>query len=238
MQILDSEFEVRLVVLPRHTIHTGGGFALKRVERRPERIDTDVVEERGELLLLPLPCGSPYTAQRLGHASPALRPVRALLIRVPLGPRPWLHRLRHGSRRFVRRLPSYYDGVRLLGFVHHRLRLLTFPMRTRGVHPPAKSETSRFPCKERPHMPGSLTTPERQALALSHLPVLPSVLSITSASGPRTFRRSMAGLCVPLSTLRRHLRRCRRMTRGPVWFARPSLQETFTLYPLPVSPAH
>ena len=34
-----------------------------------------------------------------------------------------------GLSRFVRRLPSYYDGVRLLGPVHHRLRLLTFPMR-------------------------------------------------------------------------------------------------------------
>jgi hypothetical protein len=45
------------------------------------------------------------------------------------------------------------------------------------VPPPAKSETSRFPCKELPHMPGSLTTPERWVLALSHLPVLPSVLS-------------------------------------------------------------
>jgi hypothetical protein len=32
--------------------------------------------------------------------------------------------------RFVRRLHCYYDGVRLLVPVHHRLRLLTFPMRT------------------------------------------------------------------------------------------------------------
>src|SRR3984893_1147880 len=57
MQILDPEFEVRLVILPRHTIHSGGGFALKRVERRPERVDIDMVEERSELFLLPLPCG-------------------------------------------------------------------------------------------------------------------------------------------------------------------------------------
>src|SRR5947209_3748430 len=34
MQILDPEFEVRLVILPRHTIHAGGGFALSRAERR------------------------------------------------------------------------------------------------------------------------------------------------------------------------------------------------------------
>src|SRR5947209_2498848 len=34
------------------------------------------------------------------------------------------------DRRFVRRLHSYYGGVRLLMFGHHRLRLLTFPMLT------------------------------------------------------------------------------------------------------------
>ena len=39
--------------------------------------------------------GLPYAAQRLGHALPALGPVRALLVRVSLGPCPWLHRLRN-----------------------------------------------------------------------------------------------------------------------------------------------
>src|ERR1700738_2474421 len=38
--------------------------------------------------------------------------------------------LRSVSLRFVRRLRSYYGEVRLLMSVHHRLRLLTFPMRT------------------------------------------------------------------------------------------------------------
>ena len=111
VQVLEPGLKVRLVVPPRHAIHTGCGFALERVQRRPERIDIDVVEERGELLLLPLPCGLPYAGQRLGHANPALSPVRALLIRVPLGPRPWLHRLRSRSPGFVRRLRSYYAGV-------------------------------------------------------------------------------------------------------------------------------
>src|ERR1039458_5485163 len=126
MQLPAPESVVRVVVVPRHTIHTRGGFTLKRVERRPERIDTDMVQERGELFLLPLPCGLPYAAQRLGHASPALRPVRALLIRVPLGPRPWLRRLRHRSPGFVRRLRHYYAGVRLLWIVTQRLPLLPF----------------------------------------------------------------------------------------------------------------
>jgi len=56
-QILDPEFEVRLVILPRHTVDARGSFALERVERRPERINIDMVEERSELFLLPLPCG-------------------------------------------------------------------------------------------------------------------------------------------------------------------------------------
>ena len=34
-------------------------------------------------------------------------------------------------------------------------------MRTRGIPPLAKPEISRFPHKERPHMPGSPTTPGR-----------------------------------------------------------------------------
>jgi hypothetical protein len=36
----------------------------------------------------------PYALQRLCHASLVLSPVRALLVRIPLGPRPSLHRLR------------------------------------------------------------------------------------------------------------------------------------------------
>src|SRR5260221_227127 len=127
VQIREPGLELRLVVLPRHAVHAGGGFALERVERRPERIDIDVVEEPGELLLLPLPRGLPYAAQRLVHAIPALSPERALLIRGSLGPRPWLHHLRNRRPGFVRPRPSYYGGVRLLLIVHRRLRLLALP---------------------------------------------------------------------------------------------------------------
>ena len=45
--------------------------------------------------------------------------------------------------------------------VHHRLRLLAFPMRTGGCCRTVDREISRFPRKERLHMPGSLTTPGR-----------------------------------------------------------------------------
>jgi hypothetical protein len=100
---------------------------------------TDPDEPNSSIRLLPwvvdgeAMIGLPYAAQRLGHASPDLRPVRALLIRVSLGPRPSLHHLRHRKTGFVRRLHSYYGGVRLLLIVHRRLRLLTFPPRT--IHP-------------------------------------------------------------------------------------------------------
>ena len=51
----------------------------------------------------------------------------------------------------------------------------------------------------------------------------------------RGFRRSMAGLHHPLSTLHRTPRDARRITRGQCGFVPPSLQRTFTAYSLPVS---
>ena len=62
---------------------------------------TDPDEPNSSIRLLPWVfdgealIGLPYAAQRLGHALPALGPVRALLVRVSLGPCPWLHRLRN-----------------------------------------------------------------------------------------------------------------------------------------------
>ncbi len=108
VQSREPWLEFRLVVRPCHPVHAGGGLALECVERRPQPIGVDVVKQRGEPLLLPLPCCLPYALQPLGHTFPVLRPARAWLARVSLGPRPWLHRLRPGSLRFVRRLPSYY----------------------------------------------------------------------------------------------------------------------------------
>src|SRR5215204_5598359 len=53
------------------------------------------------------------------------------------------------SFRFVRRLHCYYDEVRLLVSVHHRLRLLTFPMRTVPLtqRRTARRETSQVPMR-------------------------------------------------------------------------------------------
>ena len=118
--------------------------------------------------MFPLPCLCclTYALQRLGHAFPHLSAVRALLVRVPLGPRPWLHPLRSRSPGLVRRLHRYYGGVRLLGLVHHRLWLLAFPARTDNL-PPVKPKISRFPNKERTCMPGSPTAPDQTGTCVS-----------------------------------------------------------------------
>jgi hypothetical protein len=111
VQSLDPAIEVGLIVPPTQPVHPGCRFPPEREERHPEHRDAEMVEERGELLLLPCLGHLPYAVQRLGHAFPVLRPARALLVRIPLGLRPWLHRLRGRLPGLVRRLLSYYGGV-------------------------------------------------------------------------------------------------------------------------------
>src|SRR5882757_11437666 len=164
MQISEVSLKVCRISLPRQPVHPRGGVALEHEERLPEQIDAEVVEERGELLLPPLLSCLSYASERLGHTSPTLCPVCALLACVPLGPRPWLHRLRRRLPGIVRRLHGYYGGVRLPTVVHHRLRLLAFPMRTRAARitsAAGRPWASRFPYKKLLHMPGSATTPGR-----------------------------------------------------------------------------
>src|SRR6266699_5257303 len=85
VQVLKLALKVCLVLSPCQPVHTGCGVLLEFEDHLFEQIDADVVEELGEPFLLPLLCYLPYAFQRLGHASPALRPVRALPVRIPLG---------------------------------------------------------------------------------------------------------------------------------------------------------
>ena len=64
-QVLEIALAVLLVIRLAQAIYAGCSIFLKFEERLVEQIDTDVVEERGELLLLPLPCCLPYARQRL-----------------------------------------------------------------------------------------------------------------------------------------------------------------------------
>ena len=65
MQVLKIALKVLLVVPPCQPIHSSCSILLEFRECLCEMVSTDVMEERGELLLLPLPCGLPYALQRL-----------------------------------------------------------------------------------------------------------------------------------------------------------------------------
>ncbi len=109
-------------------------------------------------------------------------------------------------------LPSDSSGETTTG-----VWLLTFPVApdvAASVPRRFLSEVSRFSREECPHMPGSLTPPERDTTRLSRCPVLPSHQVTSSASGIRCFRSSIARLCFPLSTLPHALAGRRGMTRG------------------------
>ena len=111
MQVGKLALEADFVVPPRYSVDPGGCVLGYRAERLFQALDRDVAPQRGEPLLLVAPCGLPYALPRRRRVGPALRPERALRDRLPRGPRPWLHRLRAGSLRFVRRLHGCYGGV-------------------------------------------------------------------------------------------------------------------------------
>src|ERR1700716_4308237 len=118
MQTLKIALKVCLIVPPCQAVHSRCRVLFEFEERLSEAIRADVMEESGGLLLCPLPYSLPYALQPLLHGSPFLRSARAVLARIPLGPRPWLHRLRGGSLRVVHRLHSYYGGGLPLPPVH------------------------------------------------------------------------------------------------------------------------
>ena len=65
VQISEVSVKVCFVGPPRQSIYPRCGVFLEFEERLSKQIDADVVEERGELLLLPFPCDFPYAFQRL-----------------------------------------------------------------------------------------------------------------------------------------------------------------------------
>src|SRR5205823_9666836 len=64
---------VCLVVLPRQPIHARRGVFFEFEERLFKQVRADMMEERGEPLLLPFPCDLPYAFQRLFGAGEQLR---------------------------------------------------------------------------------------------------------------------------------------------------------------------
>jgi hypothetical protein len=111
-----TNFE-QLLTKGSFTFNPNAGDSLKRENRRAFTV-ADNYQTLKQMRCAAEPAGSNYQYPIVAlsdHASPTQCPVRALLSRVPLGPRPGLHRLRSISDRcrvrFVRRLRNYYGGV-------------------------------------------------------------------------------------------------------------------------------
>jgi hypothetical protein len=108
-------------------------------------------------------------------------------------------------------------------------------MRTGGCCQTVDREISRFPRKERLHMPGSLTTPGRPNARDD----APRRLAFHDLHGVGTQNRKLSRLNGwPMrSPVNASLRPSRATAHdsGPMWIATPSSQGTCTLYSLPVS---
>jgi hypothetical protein len=199
VEVLEIGLEVRLVVLPCHPVRARSGLALEREERRPQCVEVEMVEKRGEPLFLPVPCSLPYPAQRLGHALPALGPVRALLVRVSLGLAPPLlwQSLTSPNRASVTTAPPLPTADRQPNRAFGRPGDLRVPVQRACVH--ARFSDHAGLAK------GSRWRSWTYCLPLHRQCRHP---------GSVFYRGSMAGLLVPLPTLRRHPRGCLRTAWG------------------------
>ena len=65
MQVREVALEVLLVVAPCQSVHARSSMLFEGKELRFEQIGADVVQERGELLLLTSACSFPYALERL-----------------------------------------------------------------------------------------------------------------------------------------------------------------------------
>jgi hypothetical protein len=118
VEIGEPILQAGLILLPRDTVHPWSGFPLQRVKTLLEQSDRHMMEQGGELHLLPFPCCLAHTRQPLGHTSLALCRVRAGLMSVLLDQRPSLLTLRWRFPAFVRMIHRYCSAVRLLEDVH------------------------------------------------------------------------------------------------------------------------
>jgi site-specific DNA recombinase len=233
LQPMGEVLEVRLkrlaVVPPRLPVHAGRGFSLHTEIGRAQRCRcVDVVKERGEPHLLILACCLTYPLPRTGRVVPALCPGRVLLKRISLGQTPSLHPLRHRLPEIVRGLHRYYRSVRLPVFVHHRRTSSDFPMRPRASSALDERGTSRFPSKVFRYVRGVCDHAGLvNALLYRRIRCCLPPLLTASASRRTSFSRlntrpapSPVNASQPPSRATPH-------DSEPVWFAKPSLYETF-----------
>jgi hypothetical protein len=111
VQVFELALQSFTIRIPRHPIDTRRGLFPQPAIRRPKQWHIEMVQQGGEWFPFSVLRGLPYTIQPMGHTSPTLGSVGGVLFRVPLGPFPWLHRLRQRLPAFVHRLHSYYGRV-------------------------------------------------------------------------------------------------------------------------------
>src|SRR5215207_7394268 len=129
VQIPKVLFEVLPLVVPRHAVDPRRGPRVQHPVGRPQAVNIDVVQERGEPHTLVLPCDSAHAIQRTWRAHSGPVSGARFAGRVSLAQAPSLHRLRRRHAGVVRRLRRYYGPVRLPMAVHLRLAALAFPER-------------------------------------------------------------------------------------------------------------
>ena len=124
---------------------------------------------------------------------------------------PWFHQLRCGSLRFVRRLHSYDGRVQILMSVHHRLRFLTFPMRTANTNTGGQTRGIPGPGAIHSRVMCSSTAGGTAMSRITTLHILRSAISDSLRSRGFIVSGSLTHPTQPLCTLR--VRRCRRLTQ-------------------------
>jgi hypothetical protein len=142
VQIVEVCLQIPPVVLPRHAVHPRRGLRTQRPIGRPQAIDIDMVQKRGEPCFLILQRDSAHAVQRTWRASPGSESGARVAGRVPLGHLPFLHNLRRRRTGIVRLLRRYYGGVRLPTAVHLGLTALAFP--ERPIRPATSGHHAHF----------------------------------------------------------------------------------------------
>ena len=95
VQIPKVRLQALPVILPRHAVHPRRGLGLKRPIRRPQAINVNMVQKRGEPHVPVLLRYSAHAIQRTYRAHSGAVSGACFAGRVPLGQAPFLHHLRH-----------------------------------------------------------------------------------------------------------------------------------------------
>ena len=238
VQIPKVLLEIQPVFKPRHAIDTRRGLRADRPIRRPEPIDIDMMQERGEPHLLVLLRHLAHAVQPAWRALPGTESGARRAGRVSLGRSPSLHRLRHPNQGVVRQLRRYYRTVRLPTIVHHGITASAFPTRPALPSPQAGDHgTSRFSRPEIPYMhrffdPAGSADGSRKRRRRCCLP------HCKTASAPQT-RRFRGSIARPARTPTDASQPPSRTTThgsGPSWTANPSMLDSLIPFSGPVYP--